>query len=106
MSQAVPWFLYLLECEGGSIYTGITTDVQRRFAEHQAGSGAKYTRSRRPLLILGTMSFEGRSEASRAEAAMKRLSATDKRAICLRLTQGAVLGVADLVPQRAAKPMA
>lgn len=103
MSPADPWFLYLLECEGGSIYTGITTDVQRRFAEHIAGTGAKYTRARKPLLILGTIAFEGRSEASRAEAAMKRLSAADKRAICLRLTQGAVLGAADLVPQRTAK---
>lgn len=105
MSQVVPWFLYLLECEGGSIYTGITTDVQRRFGEHLAGTGAKYTRSRRPLLVLGTMAFDGRAEASRAEAAMKRLSATDKRAICQRLQQGAVLGVADLVPQRAVKPV-
>lgn len=105
MSQVVPWFLYLLECEGGSIYTGITTDVQRRFGEHLAGTGAKYTRSRRPLLVLGTIAFDGRAEASRAEAAMKRLSATDKRAICQRLQQGAALGVADLVPQRVAKPV-
>ncbi len=104
MPQAAPWFLYLLECEGGSIYTGITTDVQRRFAEHLAGIGAKYTRSRKPLHLLGTMAFEGRSEASRAEAAMKRLSATEKRAIGLRLMDGAVLGVADLVPQRTTKP--
>jgi len=48
-AEETTWFLYLLECEGESIYTGITTDVQRRYAQHLAGIGAKYTRSRRPL---------------------------------------------------------
>ncbi len=63
MSIERQWYLYLLECTGGSIYTGITTDVARRFAQHQAGKGAKYTRSRMPLRVLGQISFPSKSEA-------------------------------------------
>jgi len=82
MSTPATWYLYLLECEGNTIYTGITTDVLRRFAEHQAGTGAKYTRARKPIRILGSRAFPSRSEASRAEAAVKRLSPEQKRAYC------------------------
>ena len=46
------WYVYLLECRDGSIYTGIATDVERRYAEHAAGKGARYTRSRPPLRLL------------------------------------------------------
>ncbi|WP_420998101.1 GIY-YIG nuclease family protein [Cupriavidus sp. 30B13] len=82
----VSWFLYLLECEGNSIYTGITTDVERRFAQHQAGTGAKYTRSHKPIRILGWKEFENRSEASKAEAAAKRLNSAQKRDLCATLS--------------------
>ncbi|MDF3831893.1 GIY-YIG nuclease family protein [Cupriavidus basilensis] len=81
------WFLYLLECEGNTIYTGITTDVERRFAQHLAGTGAKYTRSRKPIRILGWQRFANRSEASKAEAAAKRLTSAQKRALCVNLTR-------------------
>ncbi len=80
-----PWFLYLLECEGNSIYTGITTDVQRRYAQHVAGIGAKYTRARKPLQLLGWMQFPTKSEALKAEIRTKRLSAAQKRALCGQL---------------------
>ncbi|MCP3021583.1 GIY-YIG nuclease family protein [Cupriavidus basilensis] len=80
-----PWFLYLLECEGNTIYTGITTDVERRFAQHLAGTGAKYTRSRKPIRILGWQRFDNRSEASKAEAAAKRLTSAQKRSFCAQL---------------------
>lgn len=83
--EETPWFLYLLECEGNSIYTGITTDVQRRYAQHVAGTGAKYTRSRKPVRLLGWMQFPTKSEALRAELATKRLSASQKRAFCAQL---------------------
>ncbi|MGO4812277.1 GIY-YIG nuclease family protein [Cupriavidus sp. 2MCAB6] len=81
------WFLYLLECEGNTIYTGITTDVERRFAQHQAGTGAKYTRSRKPIRILGWQRFDNRSEASKAEAAAKKMTSAQKRVFCVRLAE-------------------
>jgi len=83
--EETPWFLYLLECEGDSIYTGITTDVQRRYAQHLAGTGAKYTRSRKPLRILGWLEFPTRSEALKAEIRTKRMSAAQKRDFCSQL---------------------
>jgi putative endonuclease len=82
MSESVAWYLYLLECTGNTIYTGITTDVARRFGQHLAGTGAKYTRSHKPLRILASQRFDSKSEALRAEIAVKRLSASEKRAFC------------------------
>lgn len=80
-----PWFLYLLECEDGSIYTGIAVDVDARFAKHRSGRGARYTRARPPKRILGAVEYPDRSSASKAEHAMKRLSAAEKRAFCKKL---------------------
>ena len=76
------WFLYLIECEGGSIYTGIATDVEARYAKHLSGKGAKYTRANPPKKLLTTLRYQNRSLASKAEHAMKRLSAAEKRAFC------------------------
>ncbi|WER49717.1 GIY-YIG nuclease family protein [Cupriavidus sp. WKF15] len=87
MSIERPWYLYLLECTGGSIYTGITTDVARRFAQHLVGKGAKYTRSRKPLRVLGQISFSSKSEALKAELATKRMSSAQKIAFCATLDQ-------------------
>ena len=58
------WFVYLLECRNGKIYTGITTDVQRRFDEHLKGTGAKFTRSNPPVQILAYKLCMNRSDAS------------------------------------------
>ncbi|WP_454743089.1 GIY-YIG nuclease family protein [Cupriavidus necator] len=79
------WYLYLLECTGDSIYTGITTDVARRFAEHVSGKGAKYTRSRKPIRVMGQLRFETKSEALKAEIEIKRMSSAQKRAFCAQL---------------------
>jgi putative endonuclease len=79
------WFLYLLECSDGSIYTGIATDVQARFDKHASGTGARYTRSRKPVRVLASFELVGRSDASRAEYWVKRLSAVDKRALAAGL---------------------
>ena len=79
------WYLYLLECADGSLYTGITTDVGRRFAQHQAGTGARYTRSRKPIAIAAQLRCADRAEASRLEALVKRLHATRKREFCAML---------------------
>lgn len=75
------WFVYLIECVDRSVYTGIATDVARRYAEHQAGQGARYTRSHPPVRLLGTREYPDRSSASRAEAAIKRLSPLAKRSL-------------------------
>ena len=72
------WILYLLECENGSYYAGITTDIERRFAEHVFGIGARYTRSNPPQRVLAIMIFPDRSSASRAEAALKKLPRGEK----------------------------
>ncbi len=73
------WFLYLIECQDGSIYTGITVDVAARYAAHAKGTGARYTRSHPPRQLLAVVEYPDRSAASKAEYAMKKLSAADKR---------------------------
>lgn len=77
-----PWFLYVLECSDGSLYTGITVDVEKRFAVHVRGKGARYTRSRPPRRILAVTRHEDRSSASRAEHAVKKLTLEKKRIFC------------------------
>lgn len=73
------WFLYLIECADGSIYTGITVDVAARYAIHADGKGARYTRSHPPRRLLAVVEYPDRSAAAKAECAMKRLSAPQKR---------------------------
>jgi putative endonuclease len=75
------WFLYLLECSDGSVYTGIATDVAARFDKHVSGTGARYTRSRKPVRILASFELADRSSASSAEYWVKRLAPSDKRAL-------------------------
>jgi putative endonuclease len=75
----MPWFLYMVECVGGRIYTGITVDVDRRMAEHASGRGAKFTRAWQIEKVLSIFDFEDRSSASKAEYAIKQLSALQKR---------------------------
>ncbi len=72
------WVLYLLECENGSYYAGITTDLERRFAQHVFGIGARYTRANPPKRVVAAMEFPDRASASRAEAALKKLPRTEK----------------------------
>ncbi|NPT36042.1 GIY-YIG nuclease family protein [Paraburkholderia xenovorans] len=79
------WFLYLLECSDGSVYTGIAVDVQARFDKHVSGEGARYTRSRKPVQVLASFELADRSSASRAEYWVKRLSPSEKRALAAGL---------------------
>ena len=72
------WKVYILRCRDGSLYTGITTDVQKRFAAHQAGKGAKYTRGRGPLQLLYTEDCGDHSTALKREIEIKALSREDK----------------------------
>lgn len=74
-----PWYLYMIECKDGSIYTGIAVDVAARYAAHCSGKGARYTRSHPPLRLLGWEAHPDRSAASKAECRVKRLSSTQKR---------------------------
>ena len=76
------WFVYLIECRDGSLYTGITTDVARRYAQVAAGKGARYTRSHPPARLLASLPWPDRASASRAEHAIKKLSPAAKRALC------------------------
>ena len=82
---AKTWFVYLLECRDGSIYTGIAVDVAARFAEHCAGTGARYTRAHPPLRILATESHPDRSAATRAECRIKKFRAAAKRRYAAKL---------------------
>jgi putative endonuclease len=72
------WHLYLIECADGSLYAGISTDVERRFNEHISGKGARYTRSHKPVRLVASRPLGSRSQASRAEAAIKRLPSKKK----------------------------
>ena len=65
-------------CQNKSIYTGITTDLERRFLEHKSGKGAKYTRANTPVKILHTEKFRTRSRASKRESEIKKLTRIQK----------------------------
>ncbi len=77
------WHLYLVRCRDGSLYTGITTDVARRFAEHQEdkGAGAKYLRGRGPLVLVFQRKLGSRSLALAVESKVKKLSKARKEAL-------------------------
>lgn len=72
------YFVYLIECGDKSIYTGITTDVVRRFNEHKAGKGGHYTSSRKVVRILCTEKFKTRSRALKREAEIKNWNHKEK----------------------------
>ncbi len=71
---ATGWLVYIILCSDESYYTGITTDLTRRLAQHRGGGGAKYFRGRRPLRVVYLEPGHDRSSASRREAEIKRLS--------------------------------
>ncbi|MFB6250476.1 MAG: GIY-YIG nuclease family protein [Halobellus sp.] len=70
--------VYVLECDDGTLYTGYTTDVERRVAEHDAGEGAKYTRGRTPVKLVYVESFDSKSAAMSREHEIKQLSRAAK----------------------------
>ena len=76
------WFLYILRCGDGSLYTGITTDVEARLDMHRSGKGAKYTRGRGPLELIYTEPCGTRSDASKRERAIKKLTREEKMQLC------------------------
>ena len=72
------WYLYILRCRDGSLYTGITTDVQTRLEAHRAGKGAKYTRGRGPLELVYSENCGDHSTALKREFQVKALSRAEK----------------------------
>ena len=67
------WWVYVIECESGAWYTGVTNDLERRFQQHASGKGAKYMRMDRPKRIVAARTCGSKSEALKAEAALKAL---------------------------------
>ena len=78
------WYLYVLRCNDNSLYTGITPDLEARLARHQAGRGAAYTATRRPVEMIGAWQFGGKSQALKAEIAFKRQTRATKLGHVLR----------------------
>ena len=74
-------YTYILECADGSLYTGYTTDVEKRLKTHNAGKGAKYTKNRRPVVLKYYETFSTKQEAMRREWAVKQLSRKEKLAL-------------------------
>jgi putative endonuclease len=74
------WWVYLLECQHGRTYAGVAIDVEARFKLHASGKGAKFTRANPPLAILGAEPFASRSDAQKAEHALKQLERPEKLA--------------------------
>ncbi len=88
--EAAPWWVYLVRRSDNAIYTGIATDVERRFTEHREGRGAKALRGRGPLVLLASSAAGDRSRAQRVETRIKRLSKTAKERLAAsdeRLTE-------------------
>jgi len=75
------WFLYLVRLDSGHLYTGITTDVERRFNEHRSGKGAKFLRGKKGLELVFEFTVGDRSSALKIEAAIKKLPKQKKEAL-------------------------
>ncbi len=82
--MANTWKLYILRCGDGSLYTGITTDVEKRLAVHRSGKGAKYTRGRDPLELAYWEECGDHSAALRRELAVKALTREEKQKLLLK----------------------
>ena len=85
-------YVYIVECADGTLYSGWTNDLKKRIAAHNAGDGAKYTRSRRPVKLRYYETFEEKSKALRRECALKKLTRAEKIAL---IESGAVVDNED-----------
>jgi putative endonuclease len=75
------WFVYVVRCRDGTLYTGVSRDVEARVAKHNQGKGARYTRGRRPVALVHTERKSSQAAALRREAAIKALPRRDKLAL-------------------------
>ena len=71
-------YTYILKCKDGSLYTGLTTDLEQRVAAHNTGKGAKYTKARRPVELVYFEEFETKEQAMKREYAIKQMARKDK----------------------------
>ncbi|MBX9850451.1 MAG: GIY-YIG nuclease family protein [Cytophagaceae bacterium] len=78
------WFVYMVECSDGTIYTGITNNIAQRIAKHNSGKGAKYTRARTPVVLKAFWTYKFKSEAAKAEYAFKQLTREEKMELIIR----------------------
>ena len=83
------YYLYILDCQDGSLYTGISTNPERRLKEHVKGTGAKYTRTHKPVKIVYLELLRNRSEASKREYEIKQLSRKEKLDLIAEYTKSA-----------------
>jgi len=72
------WFVYMLRCVDGSLYTGITVDIEKRVAIHNAGKGAKYTRARLPVVLVWSVAMKSATDARKAEFDVKQMTKSEK----------------------------
>jgi len=72
------WYIYILKCSDGSLYTGITNNLNKRVLTHNKGKGAKYTKTRLPVVLMASFEAEDRSKASKEEYRIKQLSRKEK----------------------------
>ena len=82
-SMEKKYFIYIVRCNDGSLYTGITTNFKRRIEEHSNGKGAKYTKNKGPFLLESLFLIKGRSEASKVEAYIKKLNKIQKEKLLI-----------------------
>lgn len=82
------YYIYILECNDGTYYTGYTTHIERRLAMHNQGKGAKYTRGRRPVSLIYWESFDEKSKALKREYEIKQMSRSKKEALVKRGLRG------------------
>ena len=85
-----PWQVYLLQCADQSLYAGVTTDLVRRIQQHngQLAGGARYTRARRPVVLVWSQDCDSRSDALQREQALRRLSREQKLALIASVDEG------------------
>lgn len=75
------YFVYILECRDGTLYVGITNDLDKRITAHNSGKGAKYTRGRAPVILKYFEKVEGRGEATKREMKIKKMNRTEKKSL-------------------------
>lgn len=76
-----PWYVYILKCADGTLYTGITNDLEARLKKHNAGKGAKYTRGRTPVVLVHSQQWADKSTALKVECAIKKKTRAQKLAL-------------------------
>ena len=77
-SSSEPWFVYIVKCSDGTLYTGISNNVEKRIEKHNKGKGARYTKTRRPVTLFKSWEFPSKSDAMKEEYRIKQLSREEK----------------------------